>query len=327
MKKDFISKQKTKIGKKQKPTTRNKNNKIHVALLYGGMSRERPVSLMSFDMLNKTLLKLGYVVTPVDAGQDLIEAITKIKPDVVFNGLYGTYGEDGYIPALLDMLGLKYTHSGVIASRLGFNKIFAYEIFSNYGIKSAKRKIISRNENIKGDPMRRPYVIKPISEGSSIGVELIFDGDDFDFVDYKWEYGDDIIVEEYIPGRELEVAVLGGKAVGIIDIVPVNQKFNSFDTKYKKGYAAHVIPAKIDKKIGKLLLELAERAHKVLGCKTLSRVDFRYNPKEFEKGIYILEINTHPGMTPLSAFPEICAYYGITKEDILDRLVKDALSY
>ncbi|NRA74287.1 MAG: D-alanine--D-alanine ligase [Rickettsiales bacterium] len=317
---------KTKIGKKQQPKVCNKNNKIHVALLYGGMSNERPVSLLSFDMFNQVLLELGYSVTPVDVGFDFIGVIGKIKPDVVFNGLYGTYGEDGYIPAVLDMLKLKYTHSGILASMLGFNKTLAYKVFKLHDIRLAAHKIISKQAKVKNDPMSRPYVIKPTSEGSSVGVELVFEEDDFSFANYKWQYGDDIIVEKYIPGRELQVAVFNNKAVGIMEMIPVGQRFHSFDAKYKKGCCEHIMPAQIDNNIEKYVLKIAEEAHNAIGCKTLSRIDIRYNPKEGKEGIYVLEINTHPGMTPTSSFPEICEYYGITKSNILDQLIKDAIS-
>ena len=172
MKKIFASEQKTKFGKKLMPTVKNKNNDIHVALLYGGMSAERPVSLLSFEILKQGLLNLGYIVTPVDFGGDFVNFITDIKPDVVFNGLYGTHGEDGYVPALLDILGLKYTHSGVIASRIGMNKNLSHKAFEMQNINIAKYKIISKTAGIKTDPMERPYVIKPMNEGSSIGVEV-----------------------------------------------------------------------------------------------------------------------------------------------------------
>lgn len=316
---------KTKIGAKQKPTTKNKNNDIHIALLYGGMSAERDVSLMSFKGFNEALLALGYYVTPVDVGHDFIEAIKQIKPDVVFNGLYGQYGEDGYIPAILDMLGMKYTHSGVVASAIGFNKLHSNNVFKLQGIKQAEHFVASKCDKIVGDPMKRPYVIKPISEGSSVGVHLVFEGDDFDFNKYDWPYGDQIIVEKYIPGRELQVAVLDGKAIGVIELVPLKRRFYDYDSKYKDGFTKHIMPAPLEKNIEKCLLNLAERAHKGIGCKTLSRIDFRFNPEEGSNGIYILEVNTHPGMTPLSLLPEICAYNGITYQDILERLIKDAL--
>jgi D-alanine-D-alanine ligase len=325
MKKIFASEQKTHIGERLTPAIKNENNSIHIALLYGGMSAERPVSLMSFDILKQGLLGLGYCVTPVDVGSDFINVVADVKPDVVFNGLYGTHGEDGYIPALLDMMGLLYTHSGVIASRIGFNKNLSHEIFKSQNINIANSKIISKKDGIKIDPMKRPYVIKPMNEGSSVGVEVIFEEDDFDFANYEWKYGDEIIVEEYIPGKELQVAILDGKAVGTMDIIPLKRRFYDYDSKYKQGFAKHIVPAEIDKDIEEYICELAEKAHKALGCKTVSRVDFRYNPNKGRAGVCVLEINTHPGMTSLSAFPEICAHYGITIENILEKLVRDAL--
>lgn len=326
MKAIFESEQKTKIGEKLLPNIKNENNVIHVALLYGGMSAERAVSLMSFDILKQGLLNLGYYVTPIDVGNDFINVIADVKPDVVFNGLYGTYGEDGYIPALLDMLGLKYTHSGVIASRIGMNKDLSHEMFKSQNINVANNKTIFKQDCINTDPMKRPYVIKPLNEGSSVGVEVIFEEDDFKFANYEWKYGDKIIVEEYIPGKELQVAILDGKAVGTMDIIPLKRRFYDYDSKYKPGFAKHIVPAEIDKDIERYICELAEKAHEVLGCKTISRVDFRYDTTKGRAGVCVLEINTHPGMTALSAFPEICAHYGITIENILEKLVKDALS-
>jgi D-alanine-D-alanine ligase len=320
------TKRKTKIGKKQKPIVKNNNNNIHVALLYGGVSRERPVSLLSFDIFNEALRNLGYIVTPVDVGHDLVNVIATVESDVIVNGLYGTQGEDGYIPALLDMLGLKYTHSGVVPSMLGFDKTLAYKVFKTHGIRFANNKIISKKDGLKKDPMRRPYVIKPISEGSSFGVQLVFEEDDFDFANYEWKYGDTVIVEEYIPGKELQVAVLDGKAVGIMDIIPLKRDFYDYDSKYKKGFAEHIVPAKLDKQIEKHIFEISEKIHKAFGCKTMSRIDLRYDPKKSKEGVHVLEINTHPGMTSTSAFPEICLHHGITKENILEQLIKDALS-
>lgn len=317
-------KRKTIIGSKQAPKVKNENNKIHVALFYGGVSSEREVSLMSFKDLNETLLELGYTVTPVDVGHDFAEAMEKVKPNVVFNGLYGQYSEDGYVPAILDMLGLKYTHSGVIASALGFNKLHAYKIFKTVGIPVTDYRIISKSDAIKGDPIKRPYVIKPINEGSSVGVQLIFEEDDFDFKNYDWRYGD-MIVEPYIPGKELSVTVFDGKAIGVLELVPLKKRFYDYESKYTDGFTNHIMPAPLDKNIQQYILDLSERAHKAIGCKTLSRVDFRYNPDKGMDGVYILEINTVPGMTPLSIVPDICAYHGITYKDILERLVKDAL--
>lgn len=315
---------KTIIGSKQAPLVKNENNNIHVGLLYGGISSERDVSLMSFKGLNDALLELGYAVTPIDVGHDFMEAMHHIKADVIFNGLYGQYSEDGYIPAILDLLAFKYTHSGVVASALGFNKLNAYKIFKMVDIPVVDYKVISKIDGIKTDPIKRPYVLKPINEGSSVGVQLIFEADDFDFANYDWKYGD-MIVEPYVPGKELSVPVLDNKAIGIIELVPLKKRFYDYESKYTDGFTKHVMPAPLDKNVEQYILDLSERAHKAIGCKTLSRVDFRYNPDKGIDGVYILEINTVPGMTPLSIVPEICAYNGITYKDILERLIKDAL--
>lgn len=301
------------------------NSNIHVALVYGGMSAEREISLMSYKQIKKALLSLGYNVTPVDMGTNVAECLQHINPDVVFNGIYGTYAEDGCLPGALEISNIKYTHSGVLASAMGFNKETSYKVFSNYGIKCPEHKIILKSDNIVSDPMPRPYVIKPLSQGSSIGVIVVFEEDDFDFKEYQWEYGDRIIVETYIPGQEIHVAVFADKAVGAIEIVPLKSRFYDCKSKYTAGMAKHIMPANLPKHIYDHVLMVAYKAHNVIGCKTTSRVDFRCNPDEGIDGCYVLEINTHPGMTNLSLIPEICAYHGITFEEIINKLVQDAL--
>jgi len=306
------------------PTIVNENNAIHIALLYGGMSAEREVSIMSFEGFKNALLSLGYKVTPVDMGYDIGEHLLKLNPDIVFNGLYGTYGEDGCLPGLLEILGIKYTHSGVLASAIGMNKEVSFDMLTANGFKITDYKIISKSDNIKSDPMKRPYVIKPISEGSSVGVELIFPEDDFNFANYPWLHGDKIIVQEYVKGREINVAVFENKAIGMLEIIPLKNRFYDYETKYTDGMAKHVIPD-LDKKVEAKILELAEKAHNIMGCKNISRVEFLYEDKKGIDGIHILELNTHPGMTPLSIVPEICANNGISYEDILHSLVQDGI--
>jgi D-alanine-D-alanine ligase len=315
----------TKVYPTQISETKNQNNHIHVALVYGGMSSEREVTLMSAQNLKKALLDLGYKVTPLDMGHDVAVSLYNLKPDVVFNGLYGTHGEDGCLPGTLEILGIKYTHSGVLASATGFNKEASYKAFQDIGLQCPNHKIIQKADNIKNDPMPRPYVIKPLSEGSSVGIILVFKEDDFRFTDYEWKHGDRIIVEEYIPGKEIHTAVFADKALGSLEIVPLKNRFYDYETKYTEGMAKHIVPAPIDKEDYEHILSIAEQAHNAIGAKTLSRVDFRYNPKQKKDGCYILEVNTHPGMTPLSILPEICAYYNITYQDIINRLIQDAL--
>ena len=319
-----MKKHKTIVYPTIEPKVKNANNSTHVALVYAGMSSEREVSIMSEPGFRTNLLELGYKVTPVDMGYDIAQHIAKLNPDIVFNGLYGTYGEDGCLPGLLEILGVKYTHSGVLASAVGFNKEISFNILREHGFNIANYKIISKSDNIKSDPMPRPYVIKPISEGSSVGIQLIFEGDTFDFSTYPWLHGDRIIVQEYVRGREIQVAVFENKAIGILEIIPLKNRFYDYETKYTDGFAKHVIPDLGDK-VEKRILELSQKAHNALGCKNISRVEFLYDDSKGVDGIYILELNTHPGMTPLSIVPEICANNGISYQEILHSLVQDGL--
>ena len=251
--------QKTIVEETILPKSENPNNNIHVALVYGGMSAERDVSLMSKPGFKSALLDLGYKVTPVDMGHDFAEQIVKINPDIVFNGIHGTYGEDGCLPGLLEILGIKYTHSGVLPSSIGFNKQISLEIFAQHGIKTAEYKVISKEDKIEGDPMPRPYVIKPISEGSSLGIEIIFEEDDFDFSKYQWKYGNKIIIQEYVKGREIQVAVLNNKAIGLLEVIPLKNRFYDYETKYQDGMAKHVIPVHIDKEIADEMMKLSRK--------------------------------------------------------------------
>lgn len=307
------------------PNVKNAHNNTHVALVYGGMSAEREVTLMSAPGFQAALLDLGYKVTPIDMGHDIAEHLNKLRPDIVFNGLYGTYGEDGCFPGLLEILGIKYTHSGVMASAVGFNKEISFDVFSAHGFKITDYKIISKSEGIKKDPIPRPYVIKPISEGSSVGVEVVFDEDDFDFAKYPWHHGDRVIVQKYVRGRELQVAVFENRAIGILEIIPLKRRFYDYDTKYKDGMAKHVLSPSLPKDVEKEILSLSERAHNIIKCRNISRVEFLYEDGKGVEGIHILEINTHPGMTPLSIVPEICAGHGISYQDILNSLIQDGL--
>lgn len=327
-----MSYRKSVVGKKVVSRHKNTNNKIHVALLYGGLSSERDVSILSHKNIQDALLELGYTVTLVDMGNDLLEVIRDLKPDIVFNGLYGTYGEDGHVPALLDMINIKYTHSGILSSALAFNKKMSHNVLKANHINCAAAVIINRAEAHRlgdNDPIARPYVIKPLSEGSSIGVEVVFPGDKFKFSDYQWKYGDESIVEPYIPGRELSVAVMDGKAVGTVEIIPTKRRFYDYETKISDNMANHVVPAPLDPEEEKIMMHIAEKVHHIFDCKTVSRVDFRYNPEEKNKphkGIYVLEVNTHPGLTSVSIVPEICLDKGISFTQVIDILVKDGLS-
>lgn len=297
----------------------------HVLLLVGGMSAERDVSIMSGKGVGKSLVELGYRVTKVDMGADIANVITSLSPDIVFNCLHGTYGEDGCVPGLLDILHIPYTHSGVLTSALAFNKAKSREIFQGCGIKCAEGKIIHKDDDIKSDPLSRPYIIKPLSQGSSIGIEVVFEDDEFDFAKYKFEYGDEILVEKFISGRELQVAVLNGKALGVLEIKVLKNRFYDYETKYNEGMAEHIVPAKIPEDIYKKAMDLSENVNKTFYATGMVRIEMIYHEEENE--LYMLELNTHPGMTKLSICPEIAALKNITYTDIVKDLVENATFY
>ena len=295
----------------------------HVVLVYGGMSSEREVSLLSYEGLVKALVKNGYKVTSVDMGVDIADTLGYIRPDVVFNGLYGTYGEDGCLPGILNILNIPYTHSGLLSSAICFDKIATKNICLANNIRCTKGIIVNKSDNIKTDPIPRPYVIKPIREGSSIGVHIIFEEDKFNFSDYVFEYGDKILVEEYVGGKEIQVAMLNGKALGILEIELLKGKrFYDYEAKYTNGFADHIYPARMSKSSYDEILKISECIYKALWCKGVARVEFRYSEKE--DVAYFMEINTHPGFTPLSIVPEIASYNGISFEELVENMVNNA---
>jgi D-alanine-D-alanine ligase len=308
------------ILEKYKP--KDKDNFKHIALLMGGISTEKEVSISSGMPVLEALKNLEYEVTAIDMGRDIASILAQIKPDIVFNALHGSYGEDGSLPGLLEIMGIAYTHSGVAASAIAMDKIISKALFRYHNIKTIPDMIVHKDDNIKCDPMERPYVIKPINEGSSVGVHLIFQEDDFDFKDYKFDYGDRVMIEKYIPGREIQVAILENKAIGAIEIIPKG-RFYDYEAKYTDGMATHLMPAPLTEKAHNKVLDLAKRAHDAIGCKGISRVDFRYD-EEGDGEFYILEVNTHPGMTPLSLVPEIANYYGVNFAQFVESLIKEA---
>ncbi|MFN7038025.1 MAG: D-alanine--D-alanine ligase [Alphaproteobacteria bacterium] len=308
------------------PTINPNSNKMHIAVLMGGMSNERSVSLSTAEGVVNSLKELNYKVTPIDMGRDIAEILIKIKPDIVFNALHAGYGENGAVSGMLDIMGIPYTHSGVFPSAVGIDKIASKALFAANGIKTIEHVIIHKNDDLNNEPMERPYVIKPVSEGSSIGIHLIFPGDNFDIRDYKFEYGDHVIVEKYIKGREIQVAIVGDKAIGALEL-EYKGRFYDFDAKYNPEKAAkHIMPAPLTEDAYKRVLELAFKAHQAIGCQNISRVEFIYDEHEGDDGeFYILEVNTHPGMTPLSIVPDIAAYHGISYSDLVELLIQDAL--
>ncbi len=296
--------------------------KKHIALVAGGMSAEREVSLVSSEGVSKALIELGYKVTFIDMGADIAVKLQEIKPDIVFNCLHGTYGEDGCLPGLLNIMRIPYTHSGVLSSALAFDKIHSRSWFLTNNINMAESIIVNKSDNIKSDPVKRPYVIKPLTQGSSIGVEVIFEEDDFNFADYNFPYGDQVIIEQYIKGRELQIAVLNGKVLGALEIKLLKNRFYDYETKYTEGFAEHLCPAPLPANLYEKLLIESEKIYKTMNCKGPARAEFIL--EEQTNKLYALEINTHPGMTPLSIVPEIAAYAGINFTNLIEEIIKTA---
>ncbi|MCZ6910170.1 MAG: D-alanine--D-alanine ligase, partial [Rickettsia endosymbiont of Ixodes persulcatus] len=250
------------------------SGKKHIALVAGGMSAEREISLVSSEGVSKALIELGYKVTFIDMGADIAVKLQEIKPDIVFNCLHGTYGEDGCLPGLLNIMRIPYTHSGVLSSALAFDKIHSRSWFLTNNINMAESIVINKSDNIKIDPMKRPYVIKPLTQGSSIGVKVIFEEDDFNFADYDFPYGDQVIIEQYIKGRELQVAVLNGKALGALEIKLLKNRFYDYETKYTEGFAEHLCPAPLPANLYEKLLIESEKIYKTMNCKGPARAEF-----------------------------------------------------
>ena len=299
----------------------------HVAVLMGGWSNERPVSLSSGRSCAEALRNGGYRVTEVDVGRDIYNVLTELKPDVAFNALHGTFGESGMMQGLLELLELPYTHSGVLASALAMDKHQAKIMFKAAGIPVTDHLIMPRGEVAKAHAMPPPYVVKPIADGSSFGVFIVKTGTSHppqEILREDWKGGEEIMVERYIPGRELTCAVMGDVALGVTEIV-TDLSFYNYEAKYVPGGSVHIIPAKISPNIYEKVQKMSLKAHAVLGCRGVSRTDFRYNDKAGEDGeLVCLEINTQPGMTPTSLVPEQAKYAGHSFEDLVAWMVEDA---
>jgi len=297
----------------------------HVAVLMGGWSAEREVSLVSGAAVVEALKARDYEVSAIDVGHTIAATLTELKPDVCFNALHGRFGEDGCIQGVLETIGIPYTHSGVLASALAMDKPAAKKIFEAAGIQCPEGAVVHRDQVLAGDVMKAPYVIKPMNEGSSVGVLIVTDGANAKPFDHEaWHYGEEVLIERYIPGREIQVAVMGDRALGAIEIVPKKQ-FYDYEAKYTGGFAEHLMPAPINSGAYDEMLRQAQLAHDELGCRGVTRSDFRYDDTAGEPGeIFLLETNTQPGMTPLSLAPEIAAHTGIDFGELVDWLVKDA---
>lgn len=301
--------------------------KKKVVVLMGGFSVERDVSLSSAEGVLQALQELGHEAIPLDVTRDmgaLIENLRINKPDVVLNILHGRWGEDGCIQGLLEMLNLPYSHSGVLGSAMAMNKVIARKICQINDIHVPEGKVAKLSAVIAGKVMNPPFVIKPIGEGSSLGVSLILDETTPLPSPTEWLFEEDVLVERYIPGREIQVAVLDGKAKGAIEIRPQGE-FYDYEAKYTDGKAIHFMPAPIPKEIYLQVLNWAEKAHVALNCRGVSRSDFRYDDTRCEPGqLYYLETNPQPGLTPLSLVPEIVAHTGMSYAQLVQWMIEDA---
>ncbi|WP_108784354.1 D-alanine--D-alanine ligase [Wolbachia endosymbiont of Bemisia tabaci] len=298
-----------------------------IAILSGGFSCEREISLMSGKAVKKALDSLSYNAIEIDVDSNIAEKLRKINSGLAFIALHGPYGEDGCIQGLLEILGIKYTHSGVMASAVAMNKVMSKHIFHSLNIDTPRGYVISREDVLKNNiKVDYPYVLKPINEGSSIGVHMIFSHEDYlELKNNSSTIMEKMIIEEYIPGIELHTAVLLNEAIGTMEIRPKN-KFYDYEAKYTDGFAEHIFPAKIPDNIYRMTLEHALEVHQFLGCKTVSRSDFRYNPQN--NTLKMLEINTHPGFTELSLVPEIAKLTkGIDFNELIKIIVKDSLHH
>ena len=299
-----------------------------VTVLYGGISAERAVSLSSGIQVIAALREAGFVVDAIDAGPDLATTIAALtpRPDAVFNALHGRFGEDGAIQGVLDWLNIPYTHSGVRASAVAMDKQAAKALFLSAGLPVAPGRIVSIAQLAAGDPLPLPYVIKPLNEGSSVGVTVVRGGDNRRAeIARDWTFGSAALVEEYIPGRELTVAVLDDRALAVTEILPVAGGFYDYESKYADGGSRHVVPAAVHSDIYARAMDVAVAAHRVLGCRGATRCDFRYDDTAGEPGrLILLELNTQPGLTPTSLLPEQAAYRGMSFPELCAWMVENA---
>ncbi|WP_265518118.1 D-alanine--D-alanine ligase [Nitratireductor luteus] len=301
--------------------------KKHVAVLMGGFSSERPVSLASGAPCADALEAEGYRVTRIDVTREVSDVLAALRPDVAFNALHGPFGEDGTIQGILEYLAIPYTHSGVLASALAMDKELAKVVASAAGIPVAKSLVASRFDILGEHPMDPPYVVKPVAEGSSFGVVIVREGQSHPpqvLGSSEWRYGDRVMVERYVHGRELTCAVMGEEVLGVCEIVPVGHAFYDYDSKYVPGGSKHECPAKISPNIYQKIETLSLKAHKAIGCRGVSRSDFRFDDRSGDGDLVWLEINTQPGMTPTSLVPDIAAHAGLGFGELLSWMVEDA---
>ena len=305
--------------------------KLHIAVLMGGWANERSVSLMSGEGVAKALESRGHRVTRIDMDRTVAAQLTQAAPDVVFNALHGVPGEDGTVQGMMDLMGLPYTHSGLATSVIAIDKELTKHALVPHGVPMPGGRIVKSADLYKGDPIPRPYVLKPVNEGSSVGVAIVTAESNYGNpiradVTGPWQQFSSLLAEPYIRGRELTAAVLGDRALLVTELVP-KSGFYDFDAKYTDGMTEHVCPADIPENIEKLCLEYALKAHRLLGCRGTSRSDFRWDDERGEDGLFLLETNTQPGMTPLSLVPEQARHCGIDYAELVEIIVADALRH
>lgn len=301
----------------------------HVAVLMGGWSAERSVSLTSGRGVAAALESRGHKVTCIDMDRDVARRLTETRPDVVFNALHGVPGEDGTVQGMMDLMGIKYTHSGLATSVIAIDKQLTKQALAPHNIPMPDGRVIKSISLHQHDPLPRPYVVKPVNEGSSVGVAIITEDGNYGQpigrdVEGPWLHFEELLAEPFIRGRELTTAVLGDEALLVTELRP-KSGFYDFDAKYTDGFTDHVCPADIPADITRACKDIALRAHRLLGCKGTSRSDFRWDDEAGLGGLYLLEVNTQPGMTPLSLVPEQAAKLGISYAELVERIVEEAL--
>ena len=303
---------------------------LHIVVLMGGWSAERPVSLMSGAGVVAALRERGFTrVTELDMDREVGARLFDLDPDVVFNALHGSPGEDGTVQGLLDLMGIPYTHSGCTTSAIAIDKELTKAVLVPRGIRMPSGTLVESESLHQADPLPRPYVLKPVNEGSSVGVAIVTDDSNVGNpigrdVDGPWRHFDHLLAEPFIRGRELTVAVLGDEALCVTELKPHNE-FYDFEAKYTDGVTEHVCPADIPTDIAAATMRIAAEAHRWLGCKGASRSDFRWDDEQGEAGLYLLEVNTQPGMTPLSLVPEQARQRGISYGALVERLIAEAM--
>jgi len=302
---------------------------IHVAVLMGGWSAEREVSLVTGAGVADALERKGYRVTRIDMDRDIAARLAEAKPDVVFNALHGTPGEDGSVQGMMDLMGIKYTHSGMVTSVIAIDKVLTKNALVPYGIPMPGGQVVKSDTLFERDPFERPYVVKPVNEGSSVGVAIVTAEGNYGNpigrdVSGPWQEFDELLAEPFIRGRELTVAVLGDRPLIVTELRP-KSGFYDYDAKYTDGLTEHICPAQVPEDVSDAMMGYALKAHRLLGCKGASRSDFRWDDQKGVEGIFLLEVNTQPGMTPLSLVPEQAKQLGISYDDLVDSLVKDAM--